>query len=265
MASKNTKAVTDMLGRQVLIPKLPSRVISLVPSQTEYLAYLGLEKEVLGITKFCVHPNSWFRSKARVGGTKQVDFKKIETLQPDLIIANKEENQREQIEQLAAQYPVWISDIYNLADAYTMMLDLGAIFSKTQKAKTLVEQLESDFQSLKPLEGKKSAAYFIWKNPYMVAAKDTFIHHMIEVAGFENVFSNKMRYPAIELADLAQKSPDFILLSSEPFPFNKQHFEPFQKNCPNAKIIVVDGELFSWYGSRLRYTSNYFEELRTKF
>ena len=110
--------LTDQTNSAVQIPTGPLRIISLVPSQTELLHYLALDKEVIGITKFCVHPTSWFKNKTRVGGTKQYHFDRIEALSPNLIIANKEENDKEQIFKLAESYPVWVSDIKNLKDAY---------------------------------------------------------------------------------------------------------------------------------------------------
>jgi ABC-type Fe3+-hydroxamate transport system substrate-binding protein len=112
---------TDQLGRSIQLAAVPSRIISLVPSQTELLYSLGLDQQVVGITKFCVHPNTWFREKTRVGGTKTIKMDVIQQLQPDLIIANKEENVKEQIEELARHYPVWTSDINDLSDAFDMM------------------------------------------------------------------------------------------------------------------------------------------------
>src|SRR5579872_378234 len=106
---------TDQLGRTITLDQPPVRIISLVPSQTELL--YDLDADVVGITKFCVHPSAWFREKPRIGGTKNIHPDRIAALRPDLIIANKEENDRGQIEALAAQYPVWVSDIHNLTDA----------------------------------------------------------------------------------------------------------------------------------------------------
>src|SRR5689334_18071707 len=124
---------TDQIGRTISLNKTPRRIISLVPSQTELLYDLGLSDEVVGITKFCVHPEEWFRNKPRVGGTKQLNMDIIHHLQPDLVIANKEENVREQVEELASHYPVWVSDINNPDDAYWMMKELGSITGKINR------------------------------------------------------------------------------------------------------------------------------------
>ena len=125
---------TDQLNRTILLKEKPSRIVSLVPSQTELLHALELREEVVGITKFCVHPTDWFRTKTRVGGTKTVNFDSVRSLRPDLIIANKEENVKEQVEALAAEFPVWVSDVNNLADALDMLQKLGQVLWCEQSA-----------------------------------------------------------------------------------------------------------------------------------
>lgn len=128
---------TDQLGRKIELNYIPKRIISVVPSQTELLHSLGMEEEVIGITKFCVHPQQWFRIKIRIGGTKQLDIGKIKNLQPDLIIANKEENTRDQIEKLAIHFPVWISDVNTLEDALSMIYSIGNMLDKKTSGITL--------------------------------------------------------------------------------------------------------------------------------
>src|SRR5690242_11618930 len=153
------------------------RIVSLVPSQTELLYDLGLETEVLGITKFCIHPQKWFRQKVRVGGTKNVNFEKINALNPDLIIANKEENVKEQVEQLAEKYDVYISEVNNLEEAISMIKDVGNLTNQSKKASDLNVKIRSEFEKLEAISSRKrktSAAYFIWKDPWMVAANQTF-------------------------------------------------------------------------------------------
>ncbi|HET6227024.1 MAG TPA: helical backbone metal receptor [Bacteroidia bacterium] len=259
---------TDQLHRTIEIPDAPKRIISLVPSQTELLYDLGLRDEVVGVTKFCVHPNEWYRNKTRVGGTKQYDFEKIKILQPDLIIGNKEENEQEQIEALMSLYPVWMSDIYTLSDSIQMISQIGELVNKKAEATMMVSRIKSAFEvfynfrastALKQLK----VAYFIWRMPYMVAASHTFIHHLLEQCGFKNVFAGDafQRYPEITAQQLAQANPDVILLSSEPYPFKEKHVAEFQTICKHAKIVTVDGELFSWYGSRLLHAPDYFKGL----
>lgn len=256
---------TDQMHRNVVLGQFPPRrIVSLVPSQTELLQALGLEEEVVGITKFCVHPAAWFRTKQRVGGTKTVHLDKVAALSPDLIIGNKEENDREQVEELAARFPVWMSDVADLRDALRMIGGVGDITGRSSEAVRLVQQLEQRFSQLRQSAPayRLRVAYFIWRKPYMVAGGDTFIDAMLNEAGFSNVFSAVKRYPEIALDQLARANPEAILLSSEPYPFAEKHFGPLQEACPAAKIKIVDGELFSWYGSRLLKAPSYFQEMR---
>lgn len=253
--------VTDMIGRSVQAPLYPQRIISLVPSQTELLYDLGLTDEVVGITKFCVHPTDWFRNKKRVGGTKNVNIATVKALQPDLIIANKEENTREQILELAALYPVWTSDITNLAGACAMIRQVGQLVGKAGHGEELAGQIEHSFAALQQKKIPKSVAYFIWRQPWMCAGGDTFISDMIARMGWINVLENQMRYPVIALDELRALQPDILLLSSEPYPFKEIHIAELQAVLPNACIALVDGEMFSWYGSRLLHTAAYMERL----
>lgn len=258
------RSFTDQMNRQIKLPYPPKRIVSLVPSQTELLHFLGLNEEVVGITKFCVHPGEWFRNKTRVGGTKKVKTEVIAKLQPDLIIGNKEENEQSQIKFLAERYPIWMSDIQTMPDALQMIGAVGSLVGKEESAKLLVKKINAEFNAWKQEYSTPifRAAYFIWREPYMVAAANTFIHELLQFAGFDNVFVNQNRYPTIELDQLSEAAPEVILLSSEPYPFKNKHFEEFKRVCPKAVIKIVDGELFSWYGSRLLQSVAYFRRLR---
>ncbi len=264
---KSIQTYTDQMGRRVEIPSSPKRIISLVPSQTELLFELGLEYKVQGITKFCVHPEQYFKEKTKIGGTKNFNFERIEALEPDLIIGNKEENYQEGIEQLAQKYPVWMSDITEIEDAWEMMTSIGNITQRSQEADRLVGELKETFSAYSDwlhgfLPQPIKVAYFIWRKPWMVAGGDTFIDKMLQKAGFENVFGHLSRYPEIDLGDLQVQEPEWILLSSEPYPFKEEkHFAEIKEIYPKAKIKLVDGELFSWYGSRLKYSIPYFKKL----
>jgi len=252
---------TDQLGRILFLPQTPCRIISLVPSQTELLYTLGLDDAVVGITKFCVHPQSWFRSKTRVGGTKAVDPARIDAARPDLIIANKEENDRFQIEALAARYPVWISDIKTLDDALAMIRAVGELTGRPAAAIDLATGISNRFQQLALPAKPVPAAYFIWHNPWMCAGSDTFISHMLHYCGYTNYFAGRDRYPTIDLSSLAGPNPPDILLSSEPYPFRQRHIDEIKEALPGATVRLVDGEFFSWYGSRLLEAPKYFEQL----
>jgi ABC-type Fe3+-hydroxamate transport system substrate-binding protein len=252
---------TDQMGRPVEFRYPPLRIVSLVPSQTELLFDLGLRKQLEGVTKFCVHPHD-ARHRRVIGGTKSFDFDKIAACQPDLIIGNKEENYQEGIEQLAAKYPVWMSNIYDLSTAVQMIEKVGIITGKSEISHQIAAEIRRLFAELIPPANPQRVAYFIWRKPYMVAANDTFINDMLARAGLTNVFAHLGRYPEITAEQLTEATPERIFLSSEPYPFAEKHRAEFQQICPEAKIEIVDGELFSWYGSRLLKSAAYFRQLR---
>jgi len=257
-----TKKHIDQLKREVTIEFPPKRIISLVPSQTELLYSFGLEEEVVGITKFCIHPSEWFRSKQRIGGTKKVNHEAIARLQPDLIIANKEENTKEDIALLETRYPVWISDIKRYDDAIEMISMLGQLTDRKSQSNRLLEQINRAFANINLPTSRKRVLYVIWNEPIMAAGKDTFINEMLHKAGFDNaITSPTARYPELTTEDIISLNPDFIFLSSEPFPFVEKHIERFATNFNNSRIILVDGEFFSWFGSRMLLAPSYFQEL----
>ena len=256
---------TDQLNRTLIFKNHPIRIISLVPSQTELLFDLGLREEVVGITKFCIHPEKWFRTKTRVGGTKNLNLKKIHSLKPDLIIANKEENEESQVNTLMKDFPVWISDIKTLEDALVMIEEISFIVNKKKKGIDLINKIILKFETLKVKKKKMiSCAYLIWKNPIMTVGSDTFISEIMQYAGFKNIFSEKKRYPHVTINDLKRASPDVVFLSSEPYPFKEKDLSEFRKLLPVSEVLLVDGEMFSWYGSRLLKAPSYFSKVRGK-
>lgn len=239
----------------------PQKIISLVPSQTELLYHLGLEQQVIGITKFCIHPKEWFKNKTRIGGTKNVNISLIKKLKPDLIIANKEENVKEQVEELAKVFNVWISDVNNLEDAYRMINDIEELTHKIVQSQTLIKGIKDEFSQLQITNYKLQTAYLIWQKPYMTIGGDTFINDMLKHCGLQNIFENENRYPEVKIDQLSTDSCQLILLSSEPYPFKQKHVDVLQLLLPNKKIVLVDGEMFSWYGSRLLKAPGYFKKL----
>jgi ABC-type Fe3+-hydroxamate transport system substrate-binding protein len=256
----------DQLQRPISLKETPQRIISLVPSQTELLFDLGLEHEVVGITKFCIHPESWFRTKTRVGGTKQVDLEKVAALKPDLIIANKEENNLDDITWLIERFPVWISDIESLDQAQAMIQSIGKITGKSESAFEINQKINRGFSNIKKPQKALKAVYLIWNNPMMTVSSDTFIFDLMQRIGFEQVsFSSESRYPEISIEAIKQANPECILLSSEPFPFKQKHIAQFELHFPNTSIELVDGEYFSWYGSRLIKAPQYFNKLINQF
>ncbi|WP_299325027.1 helical backbone metal receptor [uncultured Maribacter sp.] len=235
------------LGNQIRINSTPSRIVSVVPSITELLFDLGLGDKVIGCTKFCVHPNKPYLTKSMIGGTKDLNMEKILKLNPDLILANKEENNRDQIESLGASAPVWISDVKTFDDCLKMIEQIGQITSSSKRATEIINHLNN---TLKPKRPSIKVGYLIWKDPYMTVGGDTYISEMLNRCGYINVFANQNRYPIVTLEEINDYNPDVVLLSSEPYPFNEEHLKTIKSVLKNIEVRLADGEFFSWYGSR---------------
>ena len=257
--------VTDDLGREIQIPFPPQRIISAVPSTTEFLFDLELDDKVISRTRFCRYPENKIERLPNIGGTKNLYADKIKLLNPDLILANEEENNKAQIEALMELYPVYVSKVRNFEDALSNILKTGKITDSEPKAFEIANNIRSEFAKLPKRDQKIKVLYLIWKNPYMCVAKDTFINSMMEMCGFENIIEeSEERYPILNEEQIQALNPELILLSSEPFPFSDVNKTEFQKILPNAKIELVDGEMFSWYESHLQKASKYFTSLIDK-
>lgn len=234
-------------------------VISLVPSITEALFDLGLtENEITGRTKFCIHPKDQVNNIPVIGGTKNLNIEKIRSLKPDLIIANKEENTKDQVEALMEEFKVVVTHVETVEDNYYLLKMLGNLFDQQEKAQLFNLKIYEVLENAK-ISSPLKAAYLIWKNPYMTIGSDTFIHHILQEIGFENSFKDRTRYPEITVEDLADT--DIIMLSSEPFPFREKHIEELKATYPEKPIMIVDGEAFSWYGTHIAKCGQYFKDL----
>ncbi|NAS32583.1 ABC transporter substrate-binding protein [Flavobacteriaceae bacterium R38] len=258
--------IKDQLQRILEISRTPKRIISLVPSQTELLCDMGLEDAIVGVTKFCVHPSHLKSAKTIVGGTKQIKIEKIKELRPDIVLCNKEENTKEIVEELEKIVPVHVSDIYTIDDSLELIKSYGEIFDCIDKSSEIINKITvnlADFKGFIKNQPNYRTAYFIWREPWMVTAGTTFINHLLKLNGFENVYSDEKRYPEVNIKKMKEESdPELVLLSSEPFPFKEKHVSEVEKYLPDSKVILVDGEYFSWYGSRLINAFQYFKQLR---
>ena len=242
---------TDQTGRTITLDTAPQRIVSLVPSLTELLYVLGLEREVVGITKFCVHPEEWLAKKEIVGGTKKLHLERIAALRPDLVVANLEENTKEDVEWLMARMPVWVSDVRDLGSATEMIRMLGEATDRKEKALTLADTIDYLLQE-PPARSRQKALYLIWRKPWMAAGTDSYIHHVMHWAGYDNVLTAEQgRYPTLSDEEIKALHPDTVLLSSEPYPFNFGHHVELRALLPQSQIDMVDGELFSWYGPKM--------------
>ncbi|NTE05657.1 ABC transporter substrate-binding protein [Agrobacterium tumefaciens] len=259
------KSFKDQMGKEITINFPPKRIISIVPSQTELLFDLGLDQEIIGLTKFCIHPIEKFAERTKIGGTKKLNIDLIKDLKPDLVIGNKEENMQSDIEELSEFFPVWMSDIFTLDDAKKTISQIGELVDREPEAAYLNHLISAGFNDLQTLalQNKidKKVAYLIWRKPYMAAGKNTFIDNILLLNGMTNVITES-RYPEVKLVQLQALNPQLILLSSEPYPFGSKHIEEIQAAIPNVEIMLVDGEMFSWYGSRLVKAVQYFFEFQ---
>lgn len=251
--------VRDQLGRELDLPKPVTRIVSLVPSQTELLFSFGLGDRIIGVTHFCIHPSKDVKQKEKIGGTKKLNIEKIRALQPDLIIANKEENEETQIKELEKDFPVWISDVSDINSALEMIRAVASICGVTQEGISMTEAIAAGFAKLQPGK-KRKTLYLIWRNPWMAAGKRTFIDSVMSCCGFQNVMTEN-RYPQLADEHIGRLSPELVLLSSEPYPFRQKHIGELKALCPEADVELVDGEMFSWYGSRMVEMPHYLGEL----
>jgi ABC-type Fe3+-hydroxamate transport system substrate-binding protein len=253
------RSFRDQMGAIVSVPFPPRRIVSLVPSQTELLSDLGLADAVAGITKFCIHPAHWRTQKAIVGGTKNFNFDVIDSLSPDLIIGNKEENYEAGITALRGRYPVWMSDIVLFGDALAMIRSVAALTDRADTGNALAQRIEQAFASVRMFSGQR-VLYLIWRNPWMAAGRGTFIDTMLGLLGLSNAVADA-RYPELSAESLRALNPEYVFLSSEPYPFREKHIAELRTVLPLARMLLVDGEMFSWYGSRLLHAPAYFKSL----
>lgn len=247
---------TDALGRNIELIAPPRRIVSLVPSVTETLFALGLDREIVGITRFCVHPPEKTAGKTKVGGTKTLELDRILALQPDLVIANVEENPREQVEALIARgLRVFVTFPRSVREAKETIEMLGRLVGRPATA--LLARIEADCRNRTTSNGRQPRVLcLIWKRPLMSANRATFVGDMIETAGGFNACRDfEPRYPRLESNQIIELSPEVILLPDEPYRFAGRDREEFLKlDVPAAKsgrIFIFNGQLITWHGPRL--------------
>lgn len=227
-----------------------TRIISLVPSLTELLFYFGLDDRLAGRTRFCIHPAEKVEKVPIIGGTKNPRLEKIREADPDFILANREENRKEDIEELRQHFHVHLTDIATIEDALISIHQLGNIFEREEKSRELTSGV-TNLLELRPEEEPLRTAYLIWRDPWMTVGSDTYIHDVMDHWRLDNVFDDSRRYPKITLESIQQRDPDLLLLSSEPYPFTQKHVKEVKEHLPDTRILTVEGEWFSWYGARM--------------
>ena len=236
------------------------RIVSLVPSTTELLCALGLADALVGVTVYCVEPRDVVRTKTRVGGEKDPDLAKIQALAPDLVVANIEENRREDVEALrAAGLHVWLAYPRSVAESLVMIRELGEVTGTVAGARALLDSLEPLYAEARAhAAGRRPTPVFypIWREPWMTVGRDTYIHDLLATCGGANVFADRERYPSISLEEVAARAPEVVLLPDEPFRFRRAHLRDFDAYpampaVRAGRLHLVDGKPFSWHGPRL--------------
>ena len=236
----------------------PERIVSLVPSLTEALFALGVGPQVVGRTRYCTQPPRAVGRVAKVGGTKKVDAERVLGLEPDLVVAVKEENTREDIEGLKeAGVPVFVGAPETVEDALEMLRELADLVGATEDvAEAVLGPIERVYQRLRREPGRVRKVFApIWKGPYMSVGSDTYVHDVLETCGGENVCGSFARYPVVSLEGVEVLEPEVVLLPDEPYPFSAEDLAGFYAlDIPAARedrIHLIDGKLLTWYGPRM--------------
>jgi ABC-type Fe3+-hydroxamate transport system substrate-binding protein len=249
----------DSLGRELRLTGAPRRIVSLVPSITETLFALGLGPAVAGVTDFCVHPAGEVQHVPKVGGTKNPRLEAVLRLEPDLVIANREENRRRDVERLeAAGAPVFVTYARDVETAIREIEVLGELGERGREARAIAVSVREALRAARearPVPAPCVVA-LIWRRPYMAVGADTFAHALLVECGGENPFAEReRRYPRIDEGALSAAAPDVILLPTEPYAFGEADRQDLLAlDCSAARsgrIHVIEGELLTWYGPRM--------------
>ncbi|HEU5393471.1 MAG TPA: cobalamin-binding protein [Candidatus Methylomirabilis sp.] len=256
-----TRRFRDALGREVSVPVLPRRVVSLIPSVTEICFALGAGDRVVGVTSFCTEPPAGVAEKVRVGGEKNPDLERIRRLRPDLVIANVEENRKPDVDALAeSDIPVYVIYPRGVGEGITLLRTLGELLGVPAAGEAQAARVEAALEEVRRLRaGCAPLRVFcpIWKNPWMACNRDTYVHDVLVTCGGENITAERPeRYPRVTLEEVAAAAPEVILLPDEPFRFGPKHLPlfsvfPGMPAVRDGRLYCIDGKWISWYGPRM--------------
>lgn len=252
---------TDDLGFKLELAQRPARIVSLVPSWTETLFAFGAGDEIVGLTRFCVEPADRVAGVPKIGGTKNPDIKAIVDLKPEIVIANAEENRREDIEKLrAAGIPVFTTYSRTVAAAVEAILKLGQVVGRPAEADAIAREVVREVSVIETGLGVWNRLRFrvfcpIWKNPWMAFNADTYAHDVLRMLGFNNIFAAAgERYPRVTLDETLELRPDFVLLPNEPYEFSQKDADELKPLLPPAlsrRVVLIDGRDLHWYGAHM--------------
>ena len=261
MYSPMALRILDDRQRELVFLRPPRRIVSLVPSDTLNAAVLGFP--VIGRTRYCDG------DAPVIGGTKDVDVEAVARLEPDLILANQEENSRVHLEALAQRgLPVFVSFPRTVTEGIAHLARLARILETDAR-----DLLRRGYQALQPREKPPLRVFVpIWMNPLMTVNAQTFIGDALKLAGGENVFADRerryplaadqgravpgpagdrdTRYPRITLEEAAARAPQIVLLPDEPHPFSESDAQVFRAALPETKVVLCGGRDLMWYGAQ---------------
>lgn len=260
--------VVNFDGSELSLLKPAERIISLVPSETETLYYLGAAERIVGITEYCIHPRPLYKSRPRVGGPKTPKFERIRELAPDLILASKEENTREAVEELRGIAPTYVCEVITLDDAQNLMAALGILVGEEENAarfNATIETARQRFSDKPPGYQFRRALYLVWKQPYRGISEQTYIFHLLSASGLKPLVFPELpsRYPELTSEVIAQSGAELVIFPDEPFNFTYRDIDEFSEAFPqlpavtNHALFKVDGATLCWYGYRTTYALEY--------
>lgn len=261
--------VKDQLGREHRFEQVPTRIVSLVPAVTETLFDLGLEDELVGITSACMHPYHLRVTKENVGEPQAIEVEQLKLLLPDIIIASPRENSLETIERLRAVSTVWLVDVRTMEQNIQLIELLGQLFNKRTEARKWVDKIHFGQRDLMDFVRDKSSfkvAYFVGKDPFVVAGEGTLTQELLALNKFENVYATRVEpYPEVEIRKIRiQGDPELVFLPSLPYAFQEEDAFEIGRFTHHGKTIFVEGEMFSWYGTRIAKAFDYFKQIHNR-
>jgi ABC-type Fe3+-hydroxamate transport system substrate-binding protein len=251
----------DDLGFKLDLAAAPRRIVSLVPSWTETLFSFGFEAEIIGVTRYCVEPAEAVAKVPKIGGTKNPEIRAILDLQPDLVIANAEENRREDIERLrAGGVAVFTTYPRTVASAVDSILKLGNVVDRPAQAGAMARKIVKSVSEIETGLGAWTKLRFrvfcpVWKNPWIAFNGDTYAHDVLRMLGFNNIYATAgERYPRVTLEEARELRPDFVLLPNEPYEFDAKDVEELKPLLPpplSRRVVLINGRDLHWYGARM--------------
>jgi ABC-type Fe3+-hydroxamate transport system substrate-binding protein len=245
------KKIIDIAGNEIQLKEPPERIVSLVPSLTETIIDLGCVNQLAGCTGFCLEIEGTAEAR-EIGGVRDPDIELIRSLNPDLVLAGREENQKKDIEMIKGFSRVYVCEPRTVGDAIGIINDIGVLLHETETASAWARKIHEYRVKLNELRQDTTPVrfgYLVWWDPMMVAAGDTYISSLLEEGPFLNAFGDMKRYPQVEESELINRDMDIIFISSEPYGFDDNLIGDIRKLTGDIPVERIDGRMCGWYGT----------------